>query len=168
MKKLKLFTILGILFVLVTGTLSHFIYDWTGNNYIAGLFTPVNESVWEHMKLVFFPMLLYTWIAAPKLKSEYPCITSALPFGILAGTLLIPVLFYAYTFLLGKDVFVLDLATFIVSVVTAFLISYRLTRSCKVKPYTALLYCLICILFICFMVFTYHAPKLPIFDDPTT
>ena len=55
-KCLKTYTIIGVFFVLAAGSLAHFLYDWTGSNAIAGLFVPVNESVWEHMKLLFFPM----------------------------------------------------------------------------------------------------------------
>lgn len=45
MNQIKQYTIIGILFVLTTGTLAHFLYDWTGNNTVVGLFTPVNESI---------------------------------------------------------------------------------------------------------------------------
>lgn len=72
MKKLKLATVIGIIFVLITGSLAHFVYEWSGNNALAGLFTPVNESVWEHMKLVFFPMLLYSVWMISRFRKEYP------------------------------------------------------------------------------------------------
>ncbi len=141
MKHLKRYTIIGIFFVLITGTLAHFLYDWSGNNYIVGLFTPINESIWEHMKLLFF--------------------------GIIIGILLIPIFFYAYTSILGEDTFILDIGTFILSIIIAFWLSYKLTLSCKLEPYTLLLCGLICILFICFMIFTYNPPKTRIFKDPT-
>lgn len=166
MKKLKQYTIIGIIFVLLTGTLAHFLYDWSGQNHIIGLFTPVNESIWEHMKLLFFPMLLYSFFMISQLKENYPCAISSLCFGILAGTLLIPVLFYTYTGILGRDFFLLDIGTFIVGILAAFLLSYRLMLSCKAAPHTALLCALICILFLCFLFFTYHPPKLNIFADP--
>lgn len=166
MKSLKRHTVLGILFVLLVGTLAHFLYDLSDHNHIIGLFTPVNESVWEHMKLLFFPMLLYSFFMTSQLKDDYHCIASSLCFGILAGTLLIPVLYYAYTALLGRNCFILDIGTFIVSVLFAFWISYRLTLSCKVKPYTAFLCILTGILFICFIRFTYHPPALAIFAEP--
>ncbi len=141
MKHLKRYAIIGIIFVLITGTLAHFLYDWSGNNYIVGLFTPINESIWEHMKLLFF--------------------------GIIIGTLLIPIFFYAYTSILGKDTFILDIGTFILSIIIAFWLSYKLTLSCKLEPYTLLLCGLICILFICFTIFTYNSPETRIFKDPT-
>lgn len=167
MKHLKRYTIVGIIFVLITGTLAHFLYDWTGKNDIVGLFVPVNESVWEHIKLLFFPMLIYSLILIFKFRKAFPCITSALCFGILAGTILIPIFFYIYIAIIGKDIFFLDIGTFIISIILAFWLSYKLTLSCKLEPYTFLLCCSVCVLFICFALFTYHPPKTQIFTDPT-
>lgn len=167
MKQLKIFTIIGIIFVIITGTLAHFLYDWTGNNYIIGLFTPVNESIWEHMKLVFFPMLIYSLFMIFIFREKYPCITSSLCLGILTGTLLIPICHYAYTYLLGKDIFIFDIAIFIVSVLIAFRLSYKYALSCKLQPYTLFLIGLVCILLVCFVVFTYHPPAIRLFADPT-
>ncbi|MCI9369952.1 MAG: hypothetical protein HFH65_06470 [Lachnospiraceae bacterium] len=166
MKQLKNYTIIGIIFVLITGTLAHFLYKWSGNNYIIGLFTPINESVWEHMKLLFFPMLIYSLIMIFKLKENYPCITCSLCFGILTGTLLIPVLFYTYSYILSKDIFILDIGTFILSVIIAFWLSYKFTQSCILKPYTFLLCILVGIVFICFTVFTIYPPDIMIFKEP--
>lgn len=156
MKQLKHSTILGIIFVLITGTLAHFLYHWSEDNFIIGLFTPVNESIWEHMKLLFFPMLLYSLIMNFKFKKKYPCITSSFSFGILLGTLLIPILFYTYTYILGKNTLILDIGVFILSTIIAFFTAYKFTLSCKLKPYTILLCSLISILFLCFLFFTYH------------
>lgn len=159
MDRLKRCTIIGIFFVLITGTLSHFCYGWSGNHHIVGLFTPVNESVWEHMKLLFFPMLLYSLLMIFKFRKNFPCIAPALSWGILAGTLLIPVLYYAYTSILGRNIFILDIGTFILSVMIAFRLSCKLTRSCKPALCTALPCILTGILFICFIAFTYHPPE---------
>lgn len=167
MKQLKRYIIIGIFFVLIAGSLAHFLYDWTGNNYVIGFFTPINESIWEHMKLLFFPMSIYSVFIIFKFNRICPCIISSLCFGILIGTLLIPIFFYAYTSLLGKDIFVLDIGTFVLSVIIAFRISYKLSLSCKSEPYKFLLYFLTAALFLCFIRFTYHAPDLEIFADPS-
>lgn len=167
MKHLKQYTIIGAVFVLIMGTFSHFLYDWSGKTPIVGFFTPVNESIWEHMKLLFFPMFLYSFIMILKFRRKYPCIVSALCFGILMGALLIPLFYYTYTYILGKDIFILDIGTFILSIVIAFWLSYKLTLSCKLESYTSLLCILVCALFVCFLVFTYHPPDTTIFQDPT-
>lgn len=163
MKHLKYRIIIGIVFVLITGTLAHFLYDWTGKNIIAGFFTPVNESVWEHMKLLFFPMLIYAVVTVFYSKGKYPCMISAFCSGILVGTLLIPIFFYAYTYFLGKSILIVDIFIFILSVLTAFWISYRLILSCKANPYTFLLAGLVCAFFVCFILFSYNPPKARLF-----
>ena len=174
MKTLRRYTVIGILFVMLTGTLAHFLYDWSGRHAVVGLFSPVNESVWEHMKLLFFPMLLYALFMISRLKTEIPRLPSALWAGDLAGTFSIPFLYYVYTSICGRDVFLLDLATFLFSVLMAFLIVCKLASSCKAKTLKALsgsfgivLGCAVCILFLCFLWFTYHPPRAEIFRDPT-
>lgn len=165
MTQLKRYSIIGAIFVLVVGTVSHFLYEWAGNNFLVGLFTPINESIWEHMKLFFFPMLFYSFIMTTRLNSKYPCLISALPFGILIGTTLIPVIFYTYSGILGKDVFILDMVTFLLSIIIAFYIVYKLTLSCKLKNHFILLNCLVIIMLICFLLFTYYPPEIELFAE---
>lgn len=166
MNPLKRYTITGIIFVIITGTISHFIYDWSGNNFILGFFFPVNESTWEHMKLCFFPMLIYSYFMNRKLKDDYPCVTSALLFGILLGTFLIPVLFYTYSSILGNNYLPLDIAVFILSILFAFIAVYRLTLSCKTVPDTFLLGLSVFLLAACFFIFTWLPPAVGIFTVP--
>ena len=49
--------------VIVLGSLCHFLYDWSGGLSLAALFCPVNESVWEHLKLLYFPFLLVSLVS---------------------------------------------------------------------------------------------------------
>lgn len=166
MKHLRRCTIIGIIFALVTGTLSHFLYDWSGQNHVVGLFAPVNESVWEHMKLLFFPMLLYSLVIILKYRRQYPHISSALFFGIITGTLLIPIFYYAYTSVLGTNYLVLDIGIFILSIVISFWLTYKLTLSHRLKNHTFALGLAVGFLLLCFLCFSYHAPNTIIFQDP--
>ena len=156
MNSLKHYPVIGAIFVIIAGTISHFIYELSGKNFILGFFFPVSESTWEHMKLYFFPMLVYSLFMNKKLKDDYPCVTSALLFGILLGTFLIPVIFYTYTDILGQNFLPLDIATFILSVILVFIAVYRLSLSCRLNSYTYLLGLLVLVMMICFFVFTYH------------
>ncbi|MCI5621370.1 MAG: DUF6512 family protein [Lachnospiraceae bacterium] len=164
---LKKYTIAGVLFVMILGTLSHFFYEWSGLNIIVGLFSPVNESTWEHMKLCFFPMLVYSTFMNRKLKSDFPCITSALLTGILLATFLIPVIFYTYSGILGRTWMPLDITTFFLSVWLAFATVYRLTLSCKADSWTPFLKALVIIIAMCFFIFTYFAPGIGLFAPPS-
>ena len=155
MKKLKRYCIIGTLFVIITGTLAHFVYDWSGHNHIVGFFFPVSESTREHMKLCFFPMLLYSVYMRHMLKDTLPSINHALPAGILVGTFSIPVLFYTYTGILGQNYLSLDIGVFVISVLLAFVVVYRLTSSCKAERFAGILWLSVAILGICFVWFTY-------------
>jgi len=55
----KIWSLWGFAVTSLAGTLLHFLYDFSGKSKIAALFSGVNESTWEHMKLMFFPMLLF-------------------------------------------------------------------------------------------------------------
>ena len=167
MKKLKHYTITGAIFVIITGTISHFIYEWSGRQFLLGFFFPVSESTWEHMKLCFFPMLIYSCFMNKRWKDAYPCVTSALLYGTLLGTFLIPVIFYTYTGIIGRNYLFLDIATFVISVLLAFLCVYRLTVSCKMFTHTFLLGSLVFVMAICFLLFTYLPPDLGIFIEPS-
>lgn len=163
MEKLKSYMIKGTIFVVVLGTASHFLYDLTKGNPIIGFFTPVSESVWEHMKLVFFPMLLYSLYSIPTLRKKYPCIISAYASGILIGTLLVPVIFYTYSGILGRNFLILDIGTFLLCVLLAFFSTYHFTQNCRMQNQTVLLCTAVLILFITFIFFSYHTPDIALF-----
>ena len=166
MNKLKRHTIIGIIFVLITGTLSHFVYEWSDNNTLAGFLFPINESVWEHMKLVFFPMLLYSFYVIAKLDSDFPCSVATTMFGVLLGTFLVPILFYTYSGFLGYTTRFFDIGTFVISVLLSFWVIYKLTQSCKLASYEAALKTLVLVMAMCFFLFTYQPLALGIFAAP--
>lgn len=167
MKQLKIYFIIGAVFTIIAGTLSHFVYQWSGNNPLVGIVTPVSESTWEHMKLIFFPMLLAAFAIIPKQKQNFPCITSSLIFGVLLGTFLIPVIFYVYSGILGYHLLSLDIATFIVSVLAAFYTAYKAASSCSMERYKSGLIILLILVFLCFILFTFYPPSMGLFAIPT-
>ncbi len=166
MKNIKIYIIFGILFVSVTGTLFHFLYEWSGNNVIVGLFSPINESIWEHTKLLFFPMLIYSLIFSKKLSKQYPCIYSAMISGALAGVALIMALFYTYSGIIGFHVAIVDILIFYISVIIAFLIVYKVAMSCKDDKYYILLQILQIMMIILYILFTFFPPNIPLFISP--
>ncbi len=156
----------GIIFVSVLGTLFHFAYEWSGNNIVVGLFTPVNESTWEHMKLLFFPMLVFSLYATAKLRTQYPCADSAMALATLVGTFLIPVLFYTYSGILGFNLAVIDISTFYISVIAAFYTAYKAVLSCKANKHKSILNILLFALSAAFVVFTVFPLNIGLFTAP--
>ena len=165
MNQIKRFCVIGAIVTSVTGILFHFVYEWSGNNFLVGLFFPVNESTWEHLKLLFFPMLAYSLVAGKKMEQEYPCVYNAMFMGILVGMGLIPVLFYTYSEILGFSVAWANILLYIVSVFAAFVTACkRIAAPCKEdsKVLRYVMYAFI----LAFMIFTVYPPKLGIFVSP--
>ena len=187
-KRLFISTIIGVIFVSAAGTLLHFVYSLTANNSIIGLFAPVNESTWEHMKLLYFPMLLFCAAEYFFLSGHYQRLIRADLAGILAGTWVIPVIFYTYTGILGFHTLALDILTFLFSVLTAFYVRCHSlllpghientlfdkifkTKSgakCRGLSGPAFFY-FICVLItgVCFLIFTYYPPAAGLFVFPS-
>lgn len=165
-KSLKLFLIVGILIVSALGALSHFVYEWTGQNQLAGLFVPVNESIWEHMKLLFFPMLLTAIFLTALLKRTYPHIFTGMLAGLLIGTAAIPVFFFTYSGILGYYIPAVDIAIFYISVGIGFFVAYQLTVSVYAESLHHLLCCLTLLMLAAFVLFSYEPPSLGIFAEP--
>ena len=166
MKGLKSYVITGAIFVSVLGTLLHFAYDFSGNNFIVGLFTPINESIWEHTKLTFFPMLIYTIFAGKKIKKQYSCIRSATSFACLLSVFFIISMYYTYSGIIGFGTAFVDISIFYISVILSFCSVYKLTLSCCAEPFHVLLQILNIILFVLYIVFTIFPPNIPLFISP--
>lgn len=52
----KKWILTGIPILFLTGSLLHFAYELSGKNILIALIAPVNESVWEHSKMVLWPV----------------------------------------------------------------------------------------------------------------
>lgn len=165
-KTLCISTLIGVILVSIVGTLFHFVYNWSNNNFIVGVFAPVNESTWEHMKLLYFPLLLYFIAEFSFLYKDYNKLVCADFVGILTGTLLVPVLFYTYTGLLGFHTFFFDILTFIFSVLGGFFVRFRsLLMPCH-RRNCFFYFLFVLILGICFIIFTYYPPDIALFNPP--
>ncbi|MDE5604146.1 MAG: hypothetical protein K2I73_01025 [Eubacterium sp.] len=166
-KKLFKYEIIGFIFVSVIGTLSHFLYEWLGSNKIVALFCPVNESVWEHLKLLFFPYLIWTIIEYFLLNKKENYFSSKIK-GVLCGILFIVTFFYTYSGITGKTSTFIDILAFFAGTAISFIISYIIMRNSKRgskigEIISILLFLCISILF---FVFTFMPPLIPLFEDP--
>lgn len=168
-KKLKTVQIVVIILAIVFGTLLHFTYEWSGENRIVGLFSATNESVWEHLKLVFYPMLILAIVEYFVVKKEANNYIEAKSLGIFLAIAFIIVFYYTYTGIIGKTFFIIDILTFIISIIFGEWVSYKLmirksesTTLSKILSSAIIFYFLIS-----FILFTYNPPNINLFKDPT-
>lgn len=83
--KIRSWEILGVFFTIIVGTLLHFTYDWTGQSALVGLFSAVNESTWEHLKLLFVPFFIWTIIEYFAFGEHKKTFSQQRPYQLLLG-----------------------------------------------------------------------------------
>ena len=118
--------ICGMIFTAVIGCLLHFTYEWSGRSFLVTLIAPTNESIFEHLKLLLTPYLLWMlneYVRYGRFMENF--ILSKL-LGVLAGMALIIFGFFAYTALCGRNFLLADIFLFFLSVAVSFGLSYLL------------------------------------------
>lgn len=167
--RIKKIQLLVTICAIILGTILHFTYEMSQGNKIVGLFSAVNESVWEHLKLVFFPMFLFgiiEYFIIRKITNNY---IEGKVIGISLSIIFIITFYYTYTGIIGKNFFILDILTFVFSIIIGEYIAYKImikpNKSTTLSIILSLI--IIIILFISFVKFTYNAPNINIFKDPT-
>jgi len=162
------YELVGIIFIIILGSLLHFTFELSDNQPVVGIFSAVNESVWEHLKLAFWPALLFAIIEYRPLKSSDNFLF-AKGIGIYLMPTIIMVLFYSYTAILGESVFAMDILIFIIAVVIGQFASYKLLTSKEFpKTWGRISLIALIILAVLFVIFTFYPPHLLIFRDPIT
>lgn len=168
-KSVFIWQLVGFTFTSVFGTLLHFLYDLTGGSLFAAPFSAVNESTWEHMKLVFFPMLIFAIIENHFLGKERKDFWCVKLLGILSALVMIPVFFYTYNGVFGPSPDWVNILIFFTVAGLAFFFEWWLFKkncvSCK-SPATAVL--TLCVIAFLFVFFTFVTPEIPLFLDPVS
>lgn len=169
MNQIRRLHIIGFFFTIITGTLLHFIHEWFGGNLTAVL-GAVNESTWEHLKLLFWPMTAFTileYFLYGKNREGFLPVKTA---SILLGMISIIALFYTYTGILGFNVFFLDIGTFLASVYIAYCFSLKQIQEPRrfwTLPFSKVAALLILLaLVICFIIFSFRPPHISLFANP--
>ena len=159
----------GIVFIVIIGSILHFTFELSGSQPVVGVFSAVNESVWEHLKLGFWPALVWALVELRYLKNSANNFVFAKTVGIYLLPVVIPILFYSYTAVLGEGVLVIDILTFVAAVIVGQLVSYKLLtyRQLPDSLNTISLFALV-LLGVAFVLFTFYPPHLPLFRDPIT
>jgi hypothetical protein len=163
---LKNFEIGGAIFIFILGAIMHFMFDLSGRLKIVGLFTPVNESVWEHLKMVLWPSLIYSVLEYSIFKSHVNNFWFSKAAGIYTAMIVIIVIFYTYTAFTGHSILAVDILTFAAAIAAAQFISYKIMLSKDLSPWINRLSCpLIALLIFIFILFTFCPPHLPLFKN---
>ena len=158
----------GFLVTALGGVLLHFLYDWSGQNPAVGLVSAVNESIWEHLKLLYVPLMGFSLVEARTLAGDHPGYWCAKLGGTLTGLVSIPLLYYTYTGALGVKADWFNIFIFFLAAAVAFTLETHLLRHslpCN-RPKVAV--GILIGIGGLFALFTFAPPHLPLFFDPVT
>lgn len=158
----KSFQIASAIFVIILGTILHFTYEWSGGNRIVGIFSAVNESTWEHLKLIFYPMLLTTIIGNYIFSEKVICAKTV---GVITAMLFTVIVFYTYTGIIGTNYAVINIAIFVLAVILGEYVTYKFYKK-NIQSNSNICTIILIILLILFIIFTFKAPEINLFKDP--
>ena len=162
------YELVGMVLIIILGSMLHFTFEWSGNQPIIGVFSAVNESVWEHLKIAFWPTLLYAIFEYNHLNKKTNNFFFAKTIGIYAIMIIIPVIFYSYT-IIAEENLIIDILSFIFAIIIGQLISYKLLTFRKLpKSLQIISLVALVILALAFVVFTFYPPRIQLFQDPNT
>lgn len=164
---LRKIEIISFIIACLLGVLSHFVYGWSGENPIVALFFPMNESTWEHLKLIFFPILSVSVIEYFIIGYQYANFIFVKLLSILTGMLLTIILFYTYTGVYGKNVDILNILLYFLSMAAAYYLSCRLLPTRYFERISGQAACggYVILLFL-FFTFTLFPPQIGLFISP--
>ena len=163
LKKIKILSVFGI-FLLTS--LFHFIYVWFPNSFTS-IFFPVNESVWEHMKLLYTTIIVWSIMEYFLIKRFDITANNFLLSTFMSAFLIIPIFLSLYLPIYFNTNHSLPITLFIMFVAISIVefISYFIQKRNDIKILNIISLFLIIFGFIIFGYLTYFPLKNELFFD---
>ena len=170
MLQIKRVHMFGAVFTSIMGTLLHFVYEWSGESRWSSLISSVNESTWEHLKLLVVPYLIFAVYEYFVYGKNVQNFAAAKIYALFVGLGSIIVLFYVYSGIIGHHIPILSILVFYIAVSASYIYAYRWISSVRFTghDFAVSSKLLLVFLLLCVLVFTDMPPKLGLFMDPVT
>jgi len=169
-KFVRLYHFIGIFVILSIAGPLHFAYEWSGENFFISLVAPVNESIWEHLKMVYWPTLLW-WVLGYALFRRRSRLSGmrwgqSMAVSIIFGMLVIVLWYYTWAGAFAIEASWVNFSS-MVSVVIGQLLAIHVYRVAKPR-WVYFVPGMIIVVSLAFMsgFFTYYPPALPMFVSP--
>lgn len=160
--------IIEFIIMSLLGSLLHFTYDISKHNKVVGLFSAVNESTWEHIKIALSAFFVCS-IVDGFFWASMPNYFLAKFFALITIILLMPLIFYGYKSLTKKPILIIDISSFYVVLGVSQLV-FNLILNMKLNfPITSYLGILgVFLIFGFYMILTLFPMENFLFVDPIT
>ncbi len=166
-KKAETTLFFSFIISVILGTLFHFAFEYTGGNQILGAFVPVNESIWEHLKLILLPSIIVGIMEYFIFGKYFSGYFGAKGIATVIGMLFVLVGYYTYSGILGTDFAIANILLFIGGTALTSILTYLFTFKSNFNDTVSIIGILIItVLLIAFMTFTFNPPMLELFRDP--
>ncbi len=164
-RKLLYWEIGAFIFIGTIGASLHYIFELSGFWSPIGWLGAVNESTWEHLKMVFWPALFFALIEYTYVRDVARNYAIGKAVSIMTMMAIIIITWYIYTPFLG-NVNWLNIAIFYVAVGIGQAISYRILSSPPMEFQQArrLAFGSLFLLTFAFVFFTYYPPRVSLFE----
>ena len=156
----------GIPFIFLAGSILHFVFEWTGCWRPVAVIAAVNESVWEHLKLSFWPGVMFAAFESAFVRRSVNNFWSGKAMGLLVMPIVIGVGFYGYTAVLGDNYLTADIVLFLVAVVVGQLASYRIMVARRARRWMQVCAAAaLATMIVIFSLASYVPPRVFLFED---
>ncbi|SCZ10456.1 DUF6512 family protein [Alkaliphilus peptidifermentans] len=164
MSKLYYWELAGLFFIFTVGALFHFAFDWLNRIKALAFLFPVNESPWEHLKMAYWPIIIFAFLEFFFLNISFNHIVVAKAVAAFSVCIAIISLHYSYKAIIGSHIVFVDIIIFFLAIALGQLLSYRILTATAPKPFAVILaYLSISVLGFMFIFFTFNPPDLFLF-----
>ena len=121
----KKYNFYNILFIFIIGTLLHFTYAWTNNNFIIGLISPTNESIFSHTKLLILPTFLFYLLFYRRNKTilKKSKFFSSMIIQLVSSILSMVLIYYTARYGFNLESLIFDIFLFFLSILIGLILS---------------------------------------------
>jgi len=165
--KLLLWEIGGFFFIGLVGASLHFTYELSDfSSTMVAYFSAVNESTWEHLKMTFFPGLVFALVEYTYVRDKVNNYLIAKTASLFIMPLVIFTGWYIYAPAVGRSIYPVDLVLFYIAVFTGQFVSYKLlTRPPMEQKFNNYAIGAFLALFLAFSTFTFYPPRIFLFEN---
>lgn len=167
-KKIFNWEVAGVFWIIIVGSMLHFIYEWSKDSPIVGMIAPVNESVWEHLKLGYWSLILFMLIEYIFIGKYVKGFFISKALGILVLEIFIVVVFYSYIQITKEPVLFIDIGSFVVGAVLCQLVSFKILKTKMFNKFDKIGIGILIVIGIILILFTFYPLRFHIFKDLST
>ena len=147
--------------------LTHFLYEWLPNP-VFSIFFPVNESIWEHMKMIYTTILIYSLLELFILKKKQIIYNNFTLTTLSKALFAIPIYLTMYLpifYNFGENMFV-NITLLFITILIVNIIGYFILKLNPINNEKIVSIIFIIVIYIIMGILTYKPPRTDIFFDP--